>query len=417
MQHYMLLSRNLLYTGLTRAKQLAILVGPTKAIGFTVKRMLDRQRYTALADRLTDETKGKGVPSMDAKRHAWASLEHLNPLLHDLVQLFERSFPGRIRSCYLGGSYSDGTAVGHTSSPNASDMDLFVIFRGMLSEDESATFQRLVAECQRNSPVQVDAQAYSESDLVRPPRKDATQASFVNALIREASVLVAGEDIRADLAPIPFERYVLDVIESGVFHLGIARQRESISYPLVTPLIFPLTYPDPTGEFYGYDVVPARPDAPRGTRVLVALTAWIATLILALETGRHAGQKSQSIQLCQAYLPDDQRVRLAASIYSTCKGAWGYVLPTEAKDREQLRSLCRDTLDLENEYLRLCRTSVLAELQQGGEDEKRQAIRILQSVAYGDDEMIATLRTLEHDTDEEVRRSAAKALKSAVRTF
>lgn len=52
MQHYMLLSRNLLYTGLTRAKQLAILVGPTKAIGLTVKRIMDQQRYTALADRL-----------------------------------------------------------------------------------------------------------------------------------------------------------------------------------------------------------------------------------------------------------------------------------------------------------------------------------------------------------------------------
>ena len=52
MQHYLLLSRNLLYTGLTRAKQLAILVGPPKSIGFAVKRMLDRQRYTALADRL-----------------------------------------------------------------------------------------------------------------------------------------------------------------------------------------------------------------------------------------------------------------------------------------------------------------------------------------------------------------------------
>jgi len=52
MQHYLLLSRNLLYTGLTRAKQLAILVGPSKSIGFAVKRMLDRQRYTALAERL-----------------------------------------------------------------------------------------------------------------------------------------------------------------------------------------------------------------------------------------------------------------------------------------------------------------------------------------------------------------------------
>jgi exodeoxyribonuclease V alpha subunit len=51
-QHYMLLSRNLVYTGLTRAKQLAILVGPTKAIGLAVNRIVDRQRYTALTERL-----------------------------------------------------------------------------------------------------------------------------------------------------------------------------------------------------------------------------------------------------------------------------------------------------------------------------------------------------------------------------
>ena len=52
MQHYLLLSRNLVYTGLTRAKQLAILVGPTKAIGISIKRVTDRKRYTALANRL-----------------------------------------------------------------------------------------------------------------------------------------------------------------------------------------------------------------------------------------------------------------------------------------------------------------------------------------------------------------------------
>ncbi len=62
MQHYLLLSRNLLYTGLTRAKQLAILVGPTKALGLAVKRIIDRERYTALAERL--------------KRYASASPSH-----------------------------------------------------------------------------------------------------------------------------------------------------------------------------------------------------------------------------------------------------------------------------------------------------------------------------------------------------
>jgi exodeoxyribonuclease V alpha subunit len=52
LQHYLLLSRNLVYTGLTRAKKLAILVGPTKAIGMSIKRVTDQKRYTALADRL-----------------------------------------------------------------------------------------------------------------------------------------------------------------------------------------------------------------------------------------------------------------------------------------------------------------------------------------------------------------------------
>ena len=52
MQSYMMLSRNLLYTGLTRAKKLAVLVGPKKAIGLAVRQVKDQQRYTLLAQRL-----------------------------------------------------------------------------------------------------------------------------------------------------------------------------------------------------------------------------------------------------------------------------------------------------------------------------------------------------------------------------
>jgi exodeoxyribonuclease V alpha subunit len=55
MQHYLMLSRNLLYTGLTRAKQLAILVGPAKAIALAVKQARDTGRYTLLAQRLASD--------------------------------------------------------------------------------------------------------------------------------------------------------------------------------------------------------------------------------------------------------------------------------------------------------------------------------------------------------------------------
>ena len=151
-------------------------------------------------------------------------------------------------------------------------------------------------------------------------------------------------------------------------------------------------------------------EAPPATRVLVAITAWIATLILALETGRYAVQKSQSIQLCKAYLPNDKRTRLAATINDTRKGAWGYGLPGDAEDRKRLRDWCRDTLALENEFLRLCRQYVLAQLQQGSVEEKRQAARNLQSVVFRDTEIMAVLKALARATDEGTRSGAAKAL-------
>ncbi len=54
-QHYMLLQRNLLYTAVTRAKQLVVLVGSMKAIAIAVSNDTVSRRYTALAARLRGE--------------------------------------------------------------------------------------------------------------------------------------------------------------------------------------------------------------------------------------------------------------------------------------------------------------------------------------------------------------------------
>lgn len=51
-QHYMLLQRNLLYTAVTRAKQLVVLVGNKKAIAMAVRNNKIAQRNTRLAERL-----------------------------------------------------------------------------------------------------------------------------------------------------------------------------------------------------------------------------------------------------------------------------------------------------------------------------------------------------------------------------
>ena len=51
-QHYMMLQRNLLYTAVTRAKKLVVLVGSRQAIATAVRNQQVRQRNTRLAQRM-----------------------------------------------------------------------------------------------------------------------------------------------------------------------------------------------------------------------------------------------------------------------------------------------------------------------------------------------------------------------------
>ncbi len=51
-QHYILLQRNLLYTGITRAKRMVILVGSSKAVGIAINNNRVEKRYSDLAGQL-----------------------------------------------------------------------------------------------------------------------------------------------------------------------------------------------------------------------------------------------------------------------------------------------------------------------------------------------------------------------------
>jgi exodeoxyribonuclease V alpha subunit len=51
-QHYLLLQRNLLYTAITRARKLCVLVGSRRAIEIAVNNAEQARRFTGLAVRL-----------------------------------------------------------------------------------------------------------------------------------------------------------------------------------------------------------------------------------------------------------------------------------------------------------------------------------------------------------------------------
>ncbi len=57
MQHYMLLQRNLIYTGITRAKRLLVVVGQKKALGLAVRNDQSHKRYSGLLSSLKESIK------------------------------------------------------------------------------------------------------------------------------------------------------------------------------------------------------------------------------------------------------------------------------------------------------------------------------------------------------------------------
>ena len=52
MSHYVMLQRNLIYTGITRAKKVLVLVGTKKAVAYAVNNVTVTKRNTMLAERL-----------------------------------------------------------------------------------------------------------------------------------------------------------------------------------------------------------------------------------------------------------------------------------------------------------------------------------------------------------------------------
>jgi exodeoxyribonuclease V alpha subunit len=54
-QHYVMLKRNLLYTAITRSRELVVLVGSKKAMGMAINNDREDRRYTTLSRRLREK--------------------------------------------------------------------------------------------------------------------------------------------------------------------------------------------------------------------------------------------------------------------------------------------------------------------------------------------------------------------------
>jgi hypothetical protein len=295
----------------------------------------------------------------------------VDALLRKIVTHFEAVFPGRVRGYYVIGSYGDGSSV------STSDLDLDIVFKGRLAEEAERTLARdLCAALQAQTDFELDLDIGDEEGLRNglPPN------------LKFAGLCVYGEDIRDQVQLMPLVAWARDRMHSSYYRLGSLFGRTA-------PVRAPLTFPDPVGEFHGYDRRPIRLAdgalAP-STRDLIRATGWAATALIAVRAGRYVARKSECHRVYQEVIGDEWAPLLTA-IYEDCRQRWNYRIPTEPTDRALLRRLCARTLDFENAFLATYKIYLLGELRSADAKGRRLAHETLARMPFDDAEVSRAL--------------------------
>lgn len=278
--------------------------------------------------------------------------KHVDTVIGGLVGIYELVFPGRVRSYFIMGSHTDNTAV------SLSDVDLYIVFKANFRDAaERELAQQLARQCGRLSTVRLDVVPRSEADF-------ATEHSVMLTALKKGSLLMYGEDIR-DQIPLPdVDAFTKDVTD-GALHF-IAKIMRGVDQ-----VALPLNYPDPEGEFYGYDYKRISAWYPAtihsGTKELVSLVGRISTAIIALKAGYLTGSKREGIKKYHE-LVGDHWGGVIDSVYEHCKMRNRYMISQEEDERRELRALCEDVLALENHYMALYRAYLEALAVRGDAD-------------------------------------------------
>jgi hypothetical protein len=271
--------------------------------------------------------------------------QQIDDILRGAIGILETTFPNRIKAYYLHGSFFDDTAI------PTSDIDLFLVTHGKLSTEERTKMQHIMHFSALFSPFMVEMLALDDTSLLQNG----------HYRIKSASKLLRGTDIRSNMPEQTLEQYLRTYASFPfIYSATMLRTMESI--------VLPLSYPQPEGEFYGYDqqLLPPKNEQRHNIKKLVTGVCWTATVLIAWQAGQTVSGKRASVELYREYVHDEW-TDLVTEMYEMGNRQWHYLVPFEQDKRRHLHNLCTRVVAFENHYLHHYQTYLQAEVQQGGE--------------------------------------------------
>lgn len=299
---------------------------------------------------------------------------HVDAALSQVIEAFERTFPGRIRGYYMHGSVADHTAIA------TSDVDLDVVVKGTFQGPaEQAALGQAARAISQSSDLEVDIDVTEEASLM-----EGAEPTF-----KLGSHLLYGEDIRGQVPLLSIEEWGRERMFRGYFLLVRVFHRPS-------RVRYPIGFPQPDAEFFGYTarhVILADGTDVASTRDLIRVTGWLATALIAYEGRRYVVRKAGCFPLYHNVF-NDEWSSLLEEVYLTCRGRWRSLIPDDPGDRDQLRRICARVLAFENHFLTRFKPFLLAELQRAKPREESRALWLMRELPLEDAEVLNAVQRL-----------------------
>lgn len=324
--------------------------------------------------------------------HTSTNVPQVDQIVCKIIDWVEQHFPDRIRGYYLVGSYAVGEAVA------TSDIDMVVVFKGSFESEDKQLFAQVLFQCKEMSPLDIDLTPVGEAQLFH----------VGGVKFQTASLLMYGEDIRAAVPKKPIEDHIRDSMHTP-YHL-FARVRGN------PPMLnFPLDYPDPSGEFYGYDsrlMRTADGASHPGIKELVLIVLCSAEALIWLKAGKYVGngRKSDCGTQYRIWINDEWTAFIEA-IDEYCRKRWAYLVPQDTAQRQLLRSLCDRALAFENHFLAQYKEYVLAHLPQEKPFVQLHYVKRLGQLIYPDGTVVDALQEIAKNSNAEIQHAVAETLR------
>lgn len=269
----------------------------------------------------------------------------MDDYIEAIIGIYEAAFPNRIRGYYLVGSYGDDTAI------NGSDIDMEIIFKDEMTEDENQRCDVIKASCRALCPIHLDL----------PVKAEANFAQHDTVALKLASKFIYGEDTREQI-PLPAKDVYLRRI-SGPTQRGLTIRFRS------EQVTIPLDYPNKTDEFYGY--IPkayAKSDTP--IKLWVLNIGWLATFSLVYQAKIFVPSKRHMLKLYREHI-NDEWTDFITEVYQSGRNQWHYQIPEHHNERKRFKTLCQKTLDFEN-YVATIYINYLKQEHKAGDESMSQ---------------------------------------------